>query len=88
MKYLLYKVNVATNQIVVVRLQGRAANVMLLDDPNFINYRNGRKFKYFGGHAKRTPVHLRPPHAGRWNVVVDSGGYPGRVSAQVEVVPG
>jgi hypothetical protein len=52
---------------------------MLMDDLNFSSYRHGSSFRYHGGHAKRSPVRLAAPRAGRWHVVVDLGGYGGRV---------
>jgi hypothetical protein len=69
-----------------VTLSGNAANVMLLDDLSLSNYRSGRPFQYFGGHATRSPVVLTVPHAAHWHVVVDMGGARGEVSASVEVV--
>ncbi len=54
-----------------------------MDDINFSSYRPGRSFRYHGGLAKRSPVHLAAPHTGHWNVVVDLGGYAGSVQAGV-----
>jgi hypothetical protein len=71
--------------VVVVTVDGQC-NVMLLDDINFSAYRRGDSFRYCGGWAKRSPVHLRPPHGGHWHVVVDLGGAAGQVRAAVRVV--
>ena len=49
-------------------------NVTLTDDSNFAAYQHGQGFKYFGGHFKRFPAILRPPHSGYWNVTIDLGG--------------
>ena len=75
-------------EIVEVNLSGNAANVRLMDSSNFQSYKNGRQHKYYGGHAKRSPVRLKIPRAGHWHVAVDTGGYSGRVNASVRVFPG
>lgn len=71
-----------------VKLSGNAANVRLLDSHNFQQFRAGRQHSYHGGHARRSPVDLQIPRDGRWYVVVDTGGFPGRVSAGVSILPG
>ena len=63
------------------------ANVMLLDPTNFSNYKNGLSYRYHGGHATESPVRLRTPRPGTWYVVVNLGGYPGRVRAGVQIIP-
>jgi hypothetical protein len=70
----------------VVRLRGSSANVLLLDAQNFAYYRAGQKFAYAGGLSRRSPVRLEVPKDGHWYVVVDLGGYGGRVQAAVEVL--
>lgn len=76
-----------SGEIVEVTLSN-AANVRLLDSSNFQNYRNGRRHRYYGGHAKRSPVRLKIPNSGHWYAVVDLGGYSGRVKSSVRVLPG
>ncbi len=71
---------------VVVRLRGTAPNVILLDADNFVRYRTGASFRYSGGHSNRSPVGLQVPYDGHWYVVVDLGGYKGRVRGTVSVV--
>lgn len=75
-------------QIVVVTLSGTAANVQLMDSSNFSSYRNGRRYRFFGGHAKRSPVRLQVPHSGHWHVAIDLGGYGGTIRSSVNVLPG
>lgn len=75
-------------EVVEITLSGNAANVRLMDTSNFHSYKNGRRHRYYGGHAKRSPVRLKIPRAGHWHVAVDTGGYPGRISASVRVLPG
>jgi len=71
--------------IVRVSLDSQA-NVMLLDDSNYSSYRSGRACRGQGGLAKVSPVMLRPPHYGRWHVVVDLGGYAGTVQAEIAIL--
>ena len=71
--------------VVMVQL-GSAANVKLLDDSNFDRYRRHQDYNFFGGYFDRSPVRLQIPHDGHWHVVVDLGGYAGRVSASVRVI--
>src|SRR5918999_1630237 len=75
-------------EIVEVTLKGNAANVLLLDSSNFSSYRHGRRYRGYGGHVRRSPVRLPIPRGGHWHVVVDLGGYAGRVNAGVRVLPG
>lgn len=72
--------------VVVAHLAGTEANVRLLDDFNFARYRRGESHQYYGGHYERSPVHIRVPSTGRWNVAVDLGGYAGRVEASISVI--
>ena len=64
-----------------------AANVRLLDSSNFRKYRYGQWHRYYGGHYKISPVRLQIPKPGHWYVVVDLGGYGGRVGASIRVLP-
>jgi hypothetical protein len=73
--------------VVVVTLQGNAANVRLLDSSNFSSYRNGRQHRYIGGLAKQSPVRLAIPTDGRWHVAVDMQGLAGKVSTSIAVQP-
>ncbi len=75
----------ADNRVEVV-LRGSAANVMLLDDINFNNYKAGRQFRYYGGHYTMSPVLIVVPSTGHWNLVIDLGGAPGQVNASVRLI--
>ncbi len=72
--------------IAEIRLTGSMPNVLLLDEANFARYRADAPFVYVGGHQKRSPVRLEVPHAGHWFVVVDLGGFKGRVRGKVTVL--
>jgi hypothetical protein len=74
-------------EVVEVTL-GYAANVRLMDSSNFNSFRAGRQHRYFGGHATQSPVRLNVPNAGNWYVVVDLGGYAGKMQSSARVLPG
>ncbi|AXK80085.1 DUF1883 domain-containing protein [Pseudolabrys taiwanensis] len=83
MNFLHYDLNLGSGEVVEVTLD-KQANVLLLDDTNFSNYKRGLRHSYFGGLAKRSPVRLAPPRPGHWHLVIDLGGYAGSVSASVQ----
>jgi len=85
MDHLHYEVDVFGRNVIEVKLASQA-NVLLLDTPNYNNYRNGRDYRYLGGLAKKSPVRLVPPHSGHWHVVVNLGGYSGTIEASVRVI--
>jgi hypothetical protein len=79
--------NLQRGQIVEITLSGSAANVQLLDSSNFNNYRNGRRYSYIGGLAKKSPVRLQVPRSGHWHVAVDMKGLRGTVRSSARVLP-
>lgn len=85
MNFLHYEVDADDGDVIEVTLD-RQANVRVLDGNNFSSFRTGRRHSYVGGLAKRSPVRLAAPSAGRWHVVVDLGGYAGTVHASVRVL--
>lgn len=85
MNFLHSEVDAGPREVVRVTLD-KQANVKMMDDNNFRRYRNGQSYDYYGVLAKASPLDLRPPHQGRWHVVVDLGGYGGTVGASVAVV--
>lgn len=72
---------------VVVKLEGNAANIRLLDSPNFALYQRGQPHHGFGGQAQASPVRLRVPSSGHWHVVIDLVGLGGQVRSSVYVEP-
>ena len=76
-----------TGDVVEVNLAGNAANVRLLDRTNFSSYRSGRRHRYTGGLAKRSPIRLVVPSSGNWHVAVDMMGLRGTVRSSVRMVP-
>jgi hypothetical protein len=75
-------------ELVRVTLKGNAANVRLMNSSAFSSYKAGRRYRFTGGYAKRSPVTLAIPSSGHWYVVVDLGGLPGRIRSSAEVLPG
>lgn len=75
-------------EIVEITLSGNAANVFLVDSSNFNSFKAGRKYKCYGGLAKRSPIRLQIPGPGHWYVVINLGGHPGSVRSSVRTLPG
>ena len=73
--------------VVEVTLSGSAANVRLLDSGNLQSFKSGRKHRYYGGLARKSPVRLVVPHSGTWYVTVDLQGLRGTVRSSVRVIP-
>jgi hypothetical protein len=71
---------------VQVRLEGSAANVLLLDSDNYSRYRAARPFRYTGGIHHRSPATLTIPRDGWWHLVIDLGGHRGRVRGYLEQI--
>lgn len=78
----------AGGEAVEVVLEGKAANVHLMDSANLQLYRYGQKFNCIGGSSKDSPVLLEIPSAGHWYVVVDLAGESGTVSSSVRILEG
>jgi len=64
----------------------RRANVLLLDENDYMRYRSGGGFRYLGGYARTSPVELPVPYPGRWHLVIDMGGQPGALRVRAEVI--
>lgn len=88
MNFLHYEVTTAPGDAVRVLLSGNAANVLVMDESNFQSYQMGGHHTFYGGYYTRSPAIIHPPHAGRWHVVVNLGGYAGNVNAVVQVLHG
>jgi hypothetical protein len=73
--------------VVEITLSGNAANVRLLDNSNFQDYRGGRQHRYIGGLARESPVRLQIPNAGYWHVAVDMQGLQGTTRASFRIIP-
>lgn len=86
MQFLHSEVHTRPGDLIHVTLRGTEANVQVMDDLNFSNYRSGRQFQYIGGHYRHSLVNIPAPGLGRWHVVIDLGGYGGSVEAAVRVI--
>jgi len=62
------------------------ANVILMDDSDYSDYKAGRSYHYYGGFFTHFPARLTPPHSGYWNVVLDLGGGEATVRHSMRVV--
>jgi len=76
-----------SGEIVEVTLSS-GANVRLMTSSEFSNYKNGKKHRFIGGLAKRSPVRLQITSSGHWYVVVDMQGLKGSTKASVRILPG
>jgi hypothetical protein len=85
MEYLHKTLDLAEGDVVEVTLAGNAANVFLMDESAFQQYREGKPYEYYGGYARNSPFRIQAPRPGRWHLVVDLGGLPGRVQASVQI---
>ena len=85
MSYLHQEFHIGPDHTVEVTLD-RQANVMLLDNGHYQNYRHGRSFRYLGGLAKSSPIRLSPSQEGRWHLVIDLGGASGQIRHSVRVL--
>lgn len=86
MKFTKYDLgNLKKGQTIVVALSGSAANVRLMDSSNLNAYKNGRKHKYYGGLAKRSPARIAVPHNGHWYLTIDLMGLKGKVTSSVSI---
>jgi hypothetical protein len=85
MNFLHYDLELEPGEVVEVTLD-KPANVRLMDEVNFSNYRRGAQHRYHGGLAQRSPVRIGPPRPGHWHLVIDLGGYAGSVRASVRTM--
>lgn len=85
MLHLHREIDVGPDESLEMLLSNRA-NVLLLDDANYGRYRKHESFEYQGGgFADHSPFPLDVPHPGHWHIVVDLGGYPGKVRATLRI---
>jgi len=87
MSYLHYKLRAGPEDVIQVKLSGRA-NVRLLDSLNYFKYHAGRPYQSCGETSKDALVNLKPPREGEWHVIVDLKGQGEEVRAHVQVLKG
>ena len=91
MDYIHHELELAEGEAVEVTFDARGTpgggvNVQLLDGANYELYRQRKPFRYRGGFYAESPAVLSPPEPGRWHLVIDLGGGPGRVRASARVL--
>ncbi|MDE9484372.1 DUF1883 domain-containing protein, partial [Xenorhabdus bovienii] len=63
-------------------------NVLIMDDNHYSNYRNGRRYTYYGGFYKQFPANIAAPHSGYWNVVLAlPPGHRANIRHSISVIP-
>ena len=76
-----------SNQIIEVGL-GYTANVRIMDNPNYSKFKSGRSYRYLGGYVTQSPYYAVIPENAHWYVIVDLGGYTGKIKSYVKVLSG
>jgi len=88
MQYQFYDLgNVPAGRIVEVTL-GYAANVRIMDSSNYSSFKAGRRYRFIGGYVTRSPYKITLPNGTHWYVVIDLGGYAGKIKSAVRLLPG
>ena len=72
-------------EIIQVTLTG-GANVLLMDETNLSLYKSGKKHRYYGGLATRSPYNLAIPEAGNWHVIINLKGLGNNTAATVKAL--
>ena len=85
MNYLHEEFDLAADDVIEVEI-ANPAHVRLMNDANFELYKGGKPYEYRGGHMTKSPVRFSLPAGGHWHVVIDLGGFGGRVSARVNII--
>lgn len=84
MQFLHKRVFIKSGQKVKVTLS-RLANVKLMDDSNFRNYKNGRGHRYYYGQAINNTVIIPVEFSGNWNITIDLGITGGSIRHSIEI---
>ncbi len=85
MKYLHYELDFGPHDVAKIELDVQA-NVRLMDDANYVAYRQGDQYRYHGGKANASPANVKPPEPGHWHLVIDLGGLEGEINATVHIL--
>ncbi len=84
-KHLHYEFNLRSTEIVKVALD-QQAYVRLMDNDNYINYKSGLQYRFYGGLAEISPYEISPPSGGHWHLAIDLGVYEGDIEAKVKII--
>lgn len=85
MKFLHKRMFIQAGQKVKVTLS-KPANVKLMNDRNFNNYRNERSHEYFYGKLMNNSVIIPVNSSGIWNITVDLGVVRGTIRHAIEII--
>lgn len=88
MQYQYYDLKTVEKGSIIEVILGYAANVRIMDSSNYSSFKAGRRHQFIGGYVKRSPYKVAVPRTTHWYVVVDLGGYAGKVSTSVRVLIG
>lgn len=61
-------------------------NVLIMTDTNFRNYKNGRRYRYYGGFYNRLPAQISVPNTDNWNIVLDLGGRSANIRHSIRII--
>lgn len=86
MGFLQFDLGTIKRDAIVEVTLSNGANVRLMTNSEFNNYKTGRKYKFIGGLAKISPINLQSTSSGRWYVVVDMEGLQGSTKASVKML--
>jgi hypothetical protein len=80
--------NLKKGSRVIVAVRNKA-NVQVMTRSAYSSYKSGKRYRALGGSVtpSRSPLQVTIPNSGHWILAVDLGGYPGRISASVQVEP-
>lgn len=87
MEHLYFDLKHQNKGAVAVVTLDKQANVRLMTSSNYRSFKSGRRFRFHGGRATRSPARIPIPSNDHWYVVVDLGGLAGRIRARVSVQP-
>lgn len=88
MQYQYYDLKTVEKGNIIEVTLGHAANVRIMDSNNYSNFKAGRRHQFIGGHVTRSPYKAVVSRTTHWYVVIDLGGYSGKVSSSVRILPG
>ena len=74
MKFLHQQLRLDKGQKVKVEFD-TPTRILLMDENNFIKYKRGRTYTYFGGSFEDSPVAFEIPFKGVWHPVIEKGTY-------------
>ncbi len=63
----------------------RKVNIRVMTEENFIKFKNGQAYSYFGGEFSTSPINLPIPKTAHWYIVIDLGGQSGILSYSIKV---